>query len=154
MHQDKAEADVGDRYLGVLMMILVVSGLTVGRGFPTGVVPLPREPVGVVIAAGRGAMLESPGAAARPLTVGESLRWADVVYTSGGSIVQLRFGRETVVTVRELSRLEVRLDSRPTGAQYVIRQIAASLRRMSDRLLQRTARDRERARAAVASVRG
>ena len=154
MQLEKSAADVGDCCLGVLMMISIVSGLSLGGGFPTGAVPLPREPVGVVIAAGSGAMLKSPGTAARPLAFGEPLRWADVVYTSGGSIVQLRFGRGTVVTVRELSRLEVRVDSRPTGAQYVIRRIAASLRRMSDRLLQRTARDQERARAAVASVRG
>src|SRR5918996_3163000 len=86
----------------------------------------PQEPLGVVTALQGMAQLSRP---ALPTPVGlrfkDSLLVRDVVDTQERSMLRILFGGKSTVTVRELSRLEVREEALPTGATLSIHELAS-----------------------------
>lgn len=94
-------------------------------------------------------------ATTRHVKAGDLLLWRDVVESGKGGTAQLVLGGKMTVTVRELSRLELREDRRVEGSRYIVELVAGKVRVSVARMLMRQGEQVEvRTRTAVASVRG
>ena len=91
----------------------------------------------------------------RPLKSGDLLFWRDVVESGKDGSARLVLGGKTTVTLRELSRLELRVDRQAEGIRYTIELLSGKVRASVARMLMRPGEQVEvRTRNAVASVRG
>jgi FecR protein len=118
---------------------------------------LAQGPVGVVTALQGTARLTRPTA---PIPVDlrfkDGLAIRDVVDTAEKSLVRILFGGKSTVTVKELSRLEVREESLPTGATLSVHELSsgAILVNVARQLLRPGDEVHIRTPNAVAAVRG
>ncbi len=95
---------------------------------------------------------ESP---AQPLKFRDPLYWRDVVEARKDGIARVLLGGKTTVTVRELSRLELREERQADGMRYTVELVAGKVRASVARALMRPGEAVEvRTRNTVASVRG
>ncbi|HXH12088.1 MAG TPA: FecR domain-containing protein [Alphaproteobacteria bacterium] len=117
----------------------------------------PQEPVGVVTALQGVAHLTRP-ALATPVALRfkDGLQVRDIVDTQEQSLVRILFGGKSTVTVRELSRLEVREETLPSGATLSIHELASGsiLVNVARQLLRPGDEIQIRTPNAVAAVRG
>lgn len=146
---------MGERsYCGLIWLFPVVASLIVGPGASSGA-PAPRRQASVVtVIVGRVTVIH-PSAPRRPLTVGESLDWGDVVETATDGTAQILVEQKATVTVRELSRLQLQQEALATGVWYAAELVCKKIRSSVDRALMRTGEQAQgRSRNAVASVRG
>lgn len=91
----------------------------------------------------------------RPLKSGDLLFWRDVVESGKDGSARLVLGGKTTVTLRELSRLELRVDRQAEGIRYTVELLSGKVRASVARMLMRPGEQVEvRTRNAVASVRG
>ena len=94
-------------------------------------------------------------AAPRPLKFGDTLYSRDVVEARKDGRARILLGGKTTVTVRELSRLELREEAQADGVRYTVELLAGKVRASVARALMRPGEQVEvRTRNAVASVRG
>jgi hypothetical protein len=85
----------------------------------------------------------------------DALYWRDVVEARKDGIARVLLGGKTTVTVRELSRLELREEVMPEGIRYTTELVAGKVRASVARALMRPGEQVEvRTRNVVASVRG
>ena len=87
------------------------------------VLALIKEPVGIVTAL-RGKAQLTREVARTPLRFRDDLILRDVVDTEERSLTRIMFGSASVLTVRELSRLEVREELLPSGATRSIHDLS------------------------------
>ena len=133
---------------GVLLLMLSL--------LPLGL-PLAQEPAGLVTALQGKAQLTRP---ATPTPVDlrfkEGLFIRDVVDTQEKSLVRILFGGKSTVTVKELSRLEVREETLPGGAARSVHELSsgAILVNVAQRLMRPGDEVQIRTPNAVAAVRG
>ena len=115
-----------------------------------------QQPAGVVTGLQGQAQLSRPAATPTPLRFRDGVVIRDVVDTREKSLARILFGGRSTVTVRELSRLEVREELLPGGARRdvhdlssgaVLVNVARQLMRPGDEVVIRTPN-------AVAAVRG
>jgi len=71
----------------------------------------------------------------QPVKFRDDLYWRDVVEAEKDAIARLLLGGKTTVTVRELSRLELREERHPEGMRYVIDLLAGKVRASVARML-------------------
>lgn len=91
----------------------------------------------------------------RPLRLHDTLHWHDVIDTGKGSTARILLDGKTTVTLRELSRVELRGEAVADGVRYVVDLAAGKVRMSVARMLMRPGDQVEvRTRNAVASVRG
>jgi hypothetical protein len=116
-----------------------------------------QEPVGVVTALQGMAHLTRP-ALAMPVALRfkDGLQVRDIIDTQEQSLVRILFGGKSTVTVRELSRLEVREEALPTGATLSIHELSSGsiLVNVARQLLRPGDEIQIRTPNAVAAVRG
>lgn len=94
-------------------------------------------------------------AAPRPLKFGDTLYSRDVVEARKDGRARILLGGKTTVTVRELSRLELREEAQADGVRYTVELVVGKVRASVARALMRPGEQVEvRTRNAVASVRG
>lgn len=85
----------------------------------------------------------------------DNLYWRDVVEARRDGIARVLLGGKATVTVRELTRLELREEKRVEGVRYVADLVSGRIRASVARMLMRPGEQVEvRTRNAVASVRG
>lgn len=85
----------------------------------------------------------------------DDLHWLDVVEAQKDGVARALLGGKTTVTVRELSRLELRRERLPEGVRYAAELVQGRVRASVARLLMEPGEQVEvRTRNAVASVRG
>ena len=95
------------------------------------------------------------GGAPQPLNLRDPLYWRDVVEAGRDSVARVLLGGKTTVTMRELSRLELRVEAQADGVRYTVDLVAGKVRASVARMLMRPGEQVEvRTRNAVASVRG
>ncbi|MBI2152333.1 MAG: FecR domain-containing protein [Candidatus Rokubacteria bacterium] len=110
---------------------------------------------GIVTAVSGSVMVARLAAAPRPLRSGDTLYWRDVVEARKDGVARILLGGKTTVTVRELSRLELREEAQVNGVRYTVELVAGKVRASVARMLMRPGEQVEvRTRNAVASVRG
>ena len=91
----------------------------------------------------------------QPLKFRDTLFWRDVVEARKDGIARMLLAGKTTVTVRELSRLELREEVMPEGIRYTAELVAGKVRASVARMLMRPGDQVEiRTKNAVASVRG
>ncbi len=91
----------------------------------------------------------------QPLRFRDSLFWRDVVEARKDGIARVLIGGKTTVTVRELSRLELREEVMAEGIRYTAELVSGKVRASVARMLMRPGDQVEvRTKNAVASVRG
>ena len=91
----------------------------------------------------------------QPLKFRDSLFWRDVVEARKDGIARVLLAGQTTVTVRELSRLELREEATAEGIRYTAELVSGKVRASVARMLMRPGDQVEvRTRNAVASVRG
>ena len=137
-----------------LMLISLVTALTLllptglGRAFPV-------TPAGSITAlSGRVTVTRSAGQS-RPLKLGDVLYWGDIVETPKDGVARVTLKGNMTVTVRALSRLQVREERGVEGVRYTVELLRAKAGAAVDRALMRQAeREGGRGRNAVASIRG
>ena len=95
----------------------------------------------------------SPSASPRPLKVSDRLSWGDAVETPRDATVRIFLDQRATITVRELSRLELREEGQTIGIGHVLEVLKGKVSMSVDRMLLRD-KKQERGRNAVASVRG
>ena len=108
----------------------------------------------VTVVAGSVSVTRAPSAP-QPLKPGDRLFWRDVVTVGKDSIARFVLGGKITVTVRELSRVELREEVMTEGVRYTVELISGKVRASVARMLMRP--DEQvavRTRNAVASVRG
>ncbi len=111
--------------------------------------------VGTVTAVSGNVTVTRLAAAPRPLKFRETLYSRDVVEARKGGIARILLGGKTTVTVRELSRVELREEAQADGVRYTVELVAGKMRASVARALMRPGEQVEvRTRNAVASVRG
>ena len=111
--------------------------------------------VGTVTAVSGNVTVARRTAAPQPLKVRDTLYSRDVVEAGKDGIARILLGGKTTVTVRELSRLELREEARAEGVRYTVELVAGKVRASVARALMRPGEQVEvRTRNAVASVRG
>ncbi len=138
----------------LVLLIPVVSWLTLGPGTPSAAAAPPQE-AGVVTAVTGPVTVTRPFASTHPLKVRDGLHWGDVVEAPQDATAQLLLAQKATVTVRELSRLELRQEALATGVRYVVELLAGKIRISVDRALMRPGEEVQvRSRNAVASARG
>jgi len=94
-------------------------------------------------------------ASSHPLKFRDTLYWRDVVEAQRDGIARVLLGGKTTVTVRELSRLELREEAVAEGIRYSAELVAGKVRASVARMLMRPGDEVEvRTRNVVASVRG
>ena len=94
-------------------------------------------------------------ASSHPLKFRDPLYWRDVVEAQRDGIARILLGGKTTVTVRELSRLELREEAVAEGIRYSAELVAGKVRASVARMLMRPGDEVEvRTRNVVASVRG
>ncbi len=116
-----------------------------------------QEPVGVVTALQGTARLTRPTVPTPvSLRFKDGLLIRDIVDTQEKSLVRILFGGKSTVTVRELSRLEVREETLPTGATLSVHDLSkgAILVNVARQLLRPDDEVQIRTPNAVAAVRG
>jgi hypothetical protein len=116
-----------------------------------------QEPVGVVTALQGTARLTRPTVPTPVfLRFKDGLLIRDIVDTQEKSLVRILFGGKSTVTVRELSRLEVREETLPTGATLSVHELSkgAILVNVARQLLRPDDEVQIRTPNAVAAVRG
>jgi hypothetical protein len=112
-------------------------------------------PVGTVMAVSGKVTVTRLAAIPRTLKFGDTLYPHDVIETHKGGIARILLGGKTTVTVRELSRLELRDEAHTDGVRYTVELMAGKVRASVARALMRSGEQVEvRTRNAVASVRG
>lgn len=138
----------------LLVLLTMVSWPTVSLSTRPAEAAPPGE-AGVATAVAGPVTLTRPFAFSRPLKVDQGLYWRDVIETPKNATTQLRLKHKTTVTVRELSRLELRKEQLTTGVRYVVELLSGKVRMSVDRALMRPG-DQVQVRTwnAVASVRG
>ncbi|MBI2544633.1 MAG: FecR domain-containing protein [Candidatus Rokubacteria bacterium] len=110
---------------------------------------------GIVTAVSGSVTVARLAAAPRPLRSGDTLYWRDVVEARKDGVARILLGGKTTVTVRELSRLELREAAQVDGVRYTVELVAGKVRASVARMLMRPGEQVEvRTRNAVASVRG
>jgi hypothetical protein len=93
--------------------------------------------------------------ARQPLKLGDAVYWGDVVEVPRGGFARLLLWRGTTVSVRELSRLELRREVRADGMRYALELLWGRLRVSVARMLMRQGEHVDvQTRNAVASARG
>jgi len=91
----------------------------------------------------------------QPLKFRDTLFWRDVVEARKDGIARMLLAGKTTVTVRELSRLELREEVMPEGIRYTAELVSGKVRASVARMLMRPGDQVEiRTKNAVASVRG
>ena len=91
----------------------------------------------------------------QPLKFRDTLYWRDVVEARKDGIARVLLAGKTTVTVRELSRLELREEVMPEGIHYTAELVSGKVRASVARMLMRPGEQVEiRTKNAVASVRG
>ena len=91
----------------------------------------------------------------QPLKFRDTLYSRDVVEARKDGRARILLGGKTTVTVRELSRLELREEAQADGVRYTVELVAGKLRASVARMLMRPGEQVEiRTKNAVASVRG
>jgi len=94
-------------------------------------------------------------ASSHPLKFRDTLYWRDVIEAQRDGIARVLLGGKTTVTVRELSRLELREEAVAEGIRYSAELVAGKVRASVARMLMRPGDEVEvRTRNVVASVRG
>ena len=110
---------------------------------------------GVVTAVSGRVTVSREEAPPQPLKFRDSLYWRDVVEAHKDGIARVLLGGKTTVTVRELSRLELREEAQADGVCYTVELLMGKVRASVARVLMRPDEQVEvRTRNAVASVRG
>jgi hypothetical protein len=110
---------------------------------------------GTVISVAGPVTVSRPAANPQPLKVRDTLFWRDVVEARKDGTARVLIGGKTTVTVRELSRLELREEILAEGVRYTAELVAGKVRASVARMLMRPGDQVEiRTRNAVASVRG
>jgi hypothetical protein len=135
---------------------LILAVTVVILALPAGVVAAESAKGAGVVTAVSGPVTVSRGEA-RPLLLKfrDSLYWRDVVEARKDGIARVLLGGKTTVTVRELSRLELREDEMPEGIRYTAELMSGKVRASVARALMRPGEQVEvRTRNVVASVRG
>ncbi|MBI2544635.1 MAG: hypothetical protein HYW16_05375, partial [Candidatus Rokubacteria bacterium] len=69
-----------------------------------------------------------PDVVPHPLTFRDNLYWRDVVEARKDGIARVLLGGKATVTVRELSRLELREERRTEGVRYVVDLVSGKIR--------------------------
>ncbi len=138
----------------LLLVVAGVVGLTWAA--PTGVSSAEKlNRAGTVTAVAGPVTLTRPDATPQPLKFRDTLFWRDVVEARKDGIARVLVGGTTTVTVRELSRLELRQEATADGVRYTAELISGKVRASVARMLMRPGDQVEvRTRNAVASVRG
>ena len=138
----------------LLVQLTMVSWLGVSLSTRPAEAAPPRE-AGVATAVVGSVTLTRPFAPSHPLKVDQGLYWRDVIETPKNATAQLLLEQKTTVTIRELSRLELREERLTTGMRYVVELLHGKVRMSVDRALMRPGDQVQvRSRNAVASVRG
>jgi len=136
-----------------VFLIPMASWLMLGPRTQSAAAAPPQE-AGVVTAVAGPVTVTRPFASTHPLKVREGLYWEDVVEAHQEATAQLLLTQRATVTVRELSRLELRQEVLATGVRYVVELVAGKIRISVDRALKAGEEVQVRSRNAVASVRG
>ena len=111
--------------------------------------------VGTVTAVSGNVTVARRAAAPQPLKLRDTLYSRDVIEARKDGIARILLGGKTTVTVRELSRLELREEVQADGVRYTVELLAGKVRASVARALMRQGEQVEvRTRNAVASVRG
>lgn len=136
------------------VLIPAVGGLALGLGIWPAAAALPREAGVVTSVSGQVAVRRAAGDS-KPLKHGDPLYWGDTVEVPQDGNARVLIKGKGTVTVRALSRLEIREERRPMGAGYSLDFVLGKLHASVNRaLLQEGEQPQEKSRAAVASVRG
>lgn len=152
----QVEAALGNKnsLCQILFLLPMVSWLTVGLSTRPAEAAPPRE-AGIATAVEGPVTVTHPFTPTRLLKVDQGLNWRDVIETPKNATAQLILDQKTTVTIRELSRLELRKERLPTGVRYVVELLSGKVRMSVDRALMRPGDQVQvRSRNAVASVRG
>jgi hypothetical protein len=113
------------------------------------------DPAGTVTAVSGSVTVSRLSAPPQPLKFRDPLFWRDVVEARKASIARALLAGKTTVTVRELSRLELREEVLPQGIRYTADLVAGKVRASVARVLMRPGEQMQvRTRNAIASVRG
>jgi len=110
---------------------------------------------GVVTAVSGTVTVTRASASSQALKFRDALFWQDIVEARKDGIARVLLGGKTTVTVRELSRLELREEQLVEGVRYTVELVRGKVRASVARMLMRPGEQVEvRTRNAVASVRG
>ncbi|MBI3030315.1 MAG: hypothetical protein HYY64_12455, partial [Candidatus Rokubacteria bacterium] len=93
--------------------------------------------VGTVMAVSGNVTVTRRAAAPHPLKLREALYSRDVVEARKDGIARILLGGKTTVTVRELSRLELREEAQVGGVRYTVELLAGKVRASVARALMR-----------------
>ncbi len=132
-----------------LLVTLISGGVTGVAGADS------RRSVGTVTLVAGSVSVKRASSAPQLLKPGDRLFWRDVVTVGKDSIARFVLGGKITVTVRELSRVELREEVMTEGVRYTVELISGKVRASVARMLMRP--DEQvavRTRNAVASVRG
>lgn len=138
-------------------LLLFAAGIVGLLGFPTAGVTGPERPkgAGTVTAVAGPVTVVRLAAAPQPLKFRDDLYWRDVVEAGKDGIARVLLVGKTTVTVRELSRLELREEALAEGVRYTVELASGKVRAAVARMLMQQGEQLEvRTRNAVASVRG
>jgi len=138
----------------VLWLLIAVAAL-IGVGLPG--VSRAGQPnsVGTVTAVSGSVTVTRAAAARQPLKFGDAVHWDDVVEVPKGGFARLLLWGGTTVSVRELSRVELRRELRADGIRYTLELVWGKLRVSVARMLMGQGGHLDvQTRNAVASVRG
>ena len=138
----------------VCALILAVTGVILGPA--AGVVAAESSKgAGVVTAVSGPVTVSREAAVPLLLKFRDALYWRDVVEARKDGIARVLLGGKTTVTVRELSRLELREEVMPEGIRFTAELVSGKVRASVARALMRPGEQVEvRTRNVVASVRG
>ena len=114
-----------------------------------------EKTAGVVTAVSGPVTVNRESASSQALKFRDALYWRDVVEAGKDGMARVLLGGTTTVTVRELSRLELREEALAEGARYTVELISGKVRTSVARVLMRPGEQVQvRTRNVVASVRG
>src|SRR3990172_7292559 len=134
----------------IVALTVVILGLTAGV-----VAAESAKGAGVVTAVSGPVTVSREGALPLLLKFHDVLYWRDVVEARKDGIARVLLAGKTTVTVRELSRLELREEVMPEGIHYTAELVSGKVRASVARMLMRPGEQVEiRTKNAVASVRG
>lgn len=137
--------------------ILLVLGLSMLAGTLAAPVASAETPkiAGQVVAVAGPVSVIRPDVMPHPLRFHDNLYWRDVVEVRKEGIARVLLGGRTTVTVRELSRLELREERLAEGVRYTVDLVWGKVRASVARMLMRPGDEVEVwTRNTVASVRG
>ncbi len=117
----------------LVLMLSIVAGILI-----TGVAAAEiRKAAGEVMSVAGPVVVTRPDVAPHPLKFRDSLYWRDVVEARKEGIARVLLGGKATVTVRELSRLELREEKRVEGVRYVVDLVSGKVRASVARMLMR-----------------